>query len=180
MPKSTNLSAAPATSMNGVAGSCCESDRVVAWGEPQVVELSLAGASGSKESPRLAERIEHLPGVLRALANPITEHAVIEFDPRVTRLDAIVHTLESSGLKLDHTVFRWYLRMPGVACAACVHRIEEAIDRVPGVLGTTANPKLQRIVVEYAPRHIDFGGLRRVLESLDTHSGGCCKRAKER
>lgn len=60
-------------------------------------QLSCAGAAAP-----LARRIEQLPGVREATVNPITERAVIFFDPAVIDVAGIVRALrQDEGIEVS-------------------------------------------------------------------------------
>jgi len=132
-----------------------ETDRL----EVNVGRLGCAGAAAP-----LAARIRRLPGVTDAMVNPITESAVVVFDPGVTGAEEILRAIEErEGLDVGRALARWHLRIGGVTCGSCVRRIEQAVHAVRGVQAATLNPAADSLTVEYTPRHTD---LERVREAV--------------
>ena len=91
--------------------------------ELQRIELSVAGLSCAGDAAPLARWLEQLPGVREAMVNPVTERAVVVFDPGTVGIEAIIGVLEERGVDVGRTVARWRLKVPGLKCASCVRRI---------------------------------------------------------
>jgi Cu+-exporting ATPase len=129
----------------------------------QRVELSIAGLPHGAAAAGLSARLRELAGVAAVNVNPVTERAVVLFDPAVISVDGIVRAFERDGLEVGHTIARWHLRVEGLKCASCVRRIEEAVGRVPGVRAATVNLAAESLTVEYLPRQVDLNGIREAV-----------------
>jgi len=71
---------------------------------------------------------------------------------------------------------RLELRIIGMSCASCVRKVEEALNRVPGVLGASVNLATERATVEYLPGAVDPAELKRAVhdagyEALELEGG---------
>jgi Cu+-exporting ATPase len=71
---------------------------------------------------------------------------------------------------------RLELRIIGMSCASCVRKVEEALSRVPGVLGASVNLATERATVEYLPGAVDPAKLKRAVrnagyEALELEGG---------
>ena len=128
--------------------------------ELQRIELSVADLSCAGEAAPLAARLEQLPGVREAIVNPVTERALVVFDPGTIGIEAIIGVLEERGVDVGRTVARWRLRVPGLKCASCVRRIEQAVLRVPGVHDGSVNLATETLTIEYTPKHTDLAVVR--------------------
>ncbi|MBI4501129.1 MAG: heavy metal translocating P-type ATPase, partial [Gemmatimonadetes bacterium] len=128
--------------------------------ELPVGELSCAGAAAP-----LAARIRRLPGVHDALVNPITQRAVVVFDPGVTGVEGIVRAVEDEGVEVGRAIARWHLQVAGLRCGSCVRRVERAVEAVAGVHGATMNLATESVTIEYTPRHTDLGAVRAAVAS---------------
>jgi Cu+-exporting ATPase len=60
---------------------------------------------------------------------------------------------------------RLELRIIGMSCASCVRKVEEALSRVPGVLGASVNLATERATVEYLPGAVDPAKLKRAVRN---------------
>ncbi len=129
--------------------------------EVGIRRLSCAGAAAP-----LAARIKRVPGVLEALVNPITERAVVVFDPGVVGAEEIVHQIaETEGADVGRSSARWHLQIGGVTCGSCVARIEKAVEAVSGVHAAIVNVATDSLTVEYTPRHTDLNTVRAVVKA---------------
>ena len=133
--------------------------------ELQRVELSVAGLSCAGEAAPLAARLEQLPGVREAMVNPVTERAVVAFDPGTVGIEAIIGVLEERGVDVGRTVARWHLKLPGLKCASCVQRVERAVLRVPGVHDGNVNLATETLTIEYTPKHTDLAAVRSAVRA---------------
>ncbi len=128
--------------------------------EVGIRHLSCAGAAAP-----LAARIKRVPGVQDALVNPITERAVVVFDPGVVGAEEIVHQIaETEGADVGWSTARWHLRIGGVTCGSCVARIERVVEAVSGVQAAIVNVAADSLTVEYTPRHTDLETVRAVVK----------------
>lgn len=127
----------------------------------QRVELSIGPLPRAGVAGPLNQRIGRLDGVRSVTVNPITERAVVQFDPGVIGAEEIVHAIaEDAGVEVGRAVARWHLAIGGVTCASCVRRIERAVEEVPGVHGATVNVATDTLTVEYTPRRTDLQQVR--------------------
>ncbi len=133
--------------------------------ELQRIELSVAGLSCPGDAAPLAARLERLPGVREAMVNPVTERAVVAFDPGTIGIKAIIGVLEECGIDVGRTVARWRLKVPGLKCASCVQRIEQAVEQVPGVYDASVNLATETLTVEYTPKRTDLAAVRAAVRA---------------
>jgi Cu+-exporting ATPase len=133
--------------------------------ELQRIELSVAGLSCAAEAAPLAARLERLPGVREAMVNPVTERAVMMFDPGAIGIEAIIGVLEERGIDVGRTVARWRLKVPGLKCASCVRRVERAVLQLPGVYDASVNLATETLSIEYTPKHTDLTAVRAVVRA---------------
>jgi len=132
----------------------------------QRLDLGVGGLSCAGAAAPLAVRIKRVPGVRDAFVNPITERAVIIFDPGVVGAEEVVHEVAAAGAEdLGRTMARWHLQIGGVTCGSCVERIERAVMAVPGVHGATVNVAADSLTVEYTPRRTDLEQVRSVVRA---------------
>jgi len=105
--------------------------------------------------------------------NPITERAVVVFDPGAIGAEEIVRMLEEhNGQETGTAVARWHVRVGGVTCASCVTRVERAAAGVPGVRAAALNVATDTLSVEYSPRRTDLEAVRRAVRAEGLELGG--------
>jgi len=151
-------------------GACCvdgtcrhERGSVVDGTATQRLQFSLAGFSHPSEATAFGARLANLPGVSEAVVNPITERAVVRVDPSVIEASEILGLLAEKGLEAGRSLARWHLQAPGLTCARCAARVEEAVRSVPGVEAVTASRGAAELTIEYIPATVDLAQLREVL-----------------
>ncbi len=127
------------------------------------IELPLADLDGRRGADHLVEQLLALPGVRVATANPKARLVRVEYDPARTGADAIVTQARAAGYTVG--VATTELAIEGIYCAACVGRIEDELERAPGVLAATLNTATEMARVEYLPSAVDLNALRRAVEA---------------
>ncbi len=125
----------------------------------------MAGLPRPGEAAPLAQRLERVEGVREVVVNPVTERAVVVFDPGRIGVEEIVRLLEAEGLEVGRSLARWHLRVEGVTCPSCVPRIERAVAGVGGVHGATVNLATGDLTVEYSPRRTDLAEVSAAVRS---------------
>lgn len=68
-------------------------------GEATRIELLVAGLRCSGEAPVLSRKLERIPGVVQAYANPVTEIAYIDILPDDFSLEEAVHVIRRFGCR---------------------------------------------------------------------------------
>jgi len=130
------------------------------------LDLAVSGLDCAGAAAPLAARIRSIPGVGDAVVNPITERAVIQFDPGVVGAEELVHAIEAGiGAEVGRTAARWHLQVSGVSCASCASRIERALERVPGVMEATVNVAADSLTIDYAPRRTNLVQVRAAIRA---------------
>ena len=133
--------------------------------EFQRIELSVADLACAGEAAPLAARLEQLPGVREAIVNPVTERALVVFDPGTIGIEVIIGVLEERGVDVGRTVARWRLRLPGLKCASCVRRVERAVLHVPGIYDANMNLATEMLAIEYTPKRTDLAAVRAAVRA---------------
>jgi Cu+-exporting ATPase len=132
----------------------------------QRLDVAVGKMSCASSAAPLAAQLRRLPGVTDAMVNPITERAVIVFDPGVIGAEQIVHQLaERAEGDIGRLLARWHLQIGGVTCGSCVDRIERAVEGVPGVHAGVVNVAADSLTVEYTPRRTNLDQVRTAVEA---------------
>jgi len=129
----------------------------------QCVEFSVSRLPDGPAGASLTARLSDLVGVSKVIANPITERAVVLFDPGAIGIDRIILAFEAGGFDVDRTLARWHLRVAGLTCAKCARRIEDAVGHLPGVRAAIVNGATESLTVEFIPGQTDLEGIRAAL-----------------
>lgn len=131
------------------------------------LDLSVSGLSCAGDAAPLARRIERLPGVREALINPITERAVVRFDPGRTDIAEILRAMERLGIGAGDRLVRWHAPAPGCTCAGCSERLEARLNALAGVEMVILNPDEKSVTLEYVPSRTDTDLLGEALTVAD-------------
>jgi copper chaperone CopZ len=146
----------------------------------QCVELPVSGLPEGPAAGSLAARLRDLVGVSKVIASPITERAVVLFDPGAIGIDRIILAFEAEGLDVDRTLARWHLRVGGLTCARCARRIEDAVGHLPGVRAAIVNSATESLAVEFIPGQMDLEGVRAALYAQGFEPGPPPRRHRPR
>jgi len=139
-----------------------------AGGADHRLEVSVAGLPCAGEAAPLARRLEHLPGVLEALINPITERAVIRFDPAITDVEEVFAMLGTLGVDGADRLVRRHAPAPGCTCPGCSERLKARLAGIEGVEAVIVNAGEKSVTLEYVPSRTDAALVTRVLAVSDT------------
>lgn len=62
-------------------------------------QFEIQGMSCAAEAAGLERRLQHHPGVLSAVVNPLTERAYVVYDPEATGENAVMSAIETAGFR---------------------------------------------------------------------------------
>lgn len=96
--------------------------------------LPIEGMTCASCVGRVERALKRLPGVESASVNLATESATVQAQ---CPLPALVSTVQAAGYEVPRR--ERLLRIEGMSCASCVHRVEKALTRVPGVIEAHVN-----------------------------------------
>ncbi len=133
----------------------------------QEVTLSVSGMTCAACSTRVQRRLSQLAGVSGAAVNLVTEKATVQFDPTAVGLPQIEQAVVDLGYGVRHEKIT--LSITGMTCAACVARVEKALQKVPGVTNATVNLTTERAVVELAGE-VSAKDLIAAIEEIGYHA----------
>ncbi len=124
------------------------------------VELPIGNLGCPGAAAPLARWLERLDGVREATVNPVSERAVVVFDPGRVSIEQLVRTLEDRQLEVGRSVARWRLPLAGLDGANSAHRLERAVQGVAGVHAGNVDLVGRTLTVEYSPRRTDLAVVR--------------------
>ncbi|MEW5769977.1 MAG: heavy metal translocating P-type ATPase [Pseudomonadota bacterium] len=111
------------------------------------LELPISGMTCAACSTRLEKNLNRLSGV-QASVNLANEHASVAYDPASTTPQTILTQIEKTGFAVPAQTLD--LQITGMTCAACATRVEQALNRLPGV-EARLNLASERARVRYVP-----------------------------
>jgi P-type Cu+ transporter len=114
----------------------------------KTVQIPIEGMTCAACAGRVERALRRVAGVEEAAVNLATQRASVDFDPEATNLETLAEAVRGAGYGVPESGFT--LAISGMTCAACVARVERAIERVPGVIDAKVNLATERAQV-HAP-----------------------------
>jgi Cu+-exporting ATPase len=101
------------------------------------VTLPVAGMTCASCVSRIERALAREPGVRSAEVNLASESAHVTYDPVRTDVAHLAQAITRAGYSIPPAQID--LQIEGMTCAACVARVEKALNSVPGVMDASVN-----------------------------------------
>ena len=105
--------------------------------------------------------LKQVPGVSEANVNLATERASVQFAPEQAKIHDLVAAVREAGY--DVATEKVLLPIGGMTCASCAAHVEQALNKLDGVLGANVNLATERAAVEYIPGVAGMEDFRRAV-----------------
>ncbi len=125
------------------------------------LSLPVTGMTCANCAHVIERTLKRVEGVRAASVNYASEHAHVEFDPDVVKLDALIAHVETAGYGV--AVADADLPLLGMTCTHCSATIERVARRQPGVVHATVNYATERLALRYIP---GASGLREIIGAV--------------
>lgn len=124
-------------------------------------ELPVQGMTCASCVRRVERALKATPGVHDAHVNFVTGRASIAYDRTTATPEILARAIEAAGYEVPRAQEAATAELPivGMTCAACVRRIEKALQAVDGVTEATVNLVTARATVRYEPGKTNPGAL---------------------
>lgn len=126
------------------------------WIEIPIFGLACTGSTAAKV-------LQGVKGVRRVVVNAATDRAYIWYDPRQVAVVDLYKAVKKVGYRTGTGSLKF--RIEGIYCAGCIHQIERAIKRVPGVAAASLNPATEEVRVEYWTGSTDLAQVQKSVEA---------------
>ncbi len=120
---------------------------------------------------RVERGLESLEGVTSAAVNLATEKARVEYDSDLVNSSAMKAKIEELGYQVVEKLSppagemqRTTISVGGMNCAACVRRVESALEKVPGVKTASVNLATSKATLVHGESRPSFSELRKALK----------------
>jgi len=150
------------------------------------VTLNIRGMTCAACVRRVEQGLEDLVGVERASVNLATEKATVEYDPSILdleRLNEKVHELGYEVASMEKPTAagleKTTVSIDGMTCAACVRRVEEALNTVDGVSDASVNLATSKATISHRPDWAGVEGLKKVVSAAGYEFLGLSEQALE-
>ena len=136
--------------------------------------LDIMGMTCATCVRRVEQALNESKGVIGATVNFATEKATVEYDPALTDIGELSAEIKELGYEvasskrgIDSLPQKTTVSIGGMTCAACVRRVESALESLPGVQSAVVNLATGRATVNHLP---EWAGIEN-LGSVVTDSG---------
>ena len=128
----------------------------------ELVTIPVTGMTCASCVRRVERALSKKEGVASASVNFAAEKASVEYDPTKSSPDDLIDTIEGAGYSTD--VRETTFGVTGMTCASCAGRVERALNKVPGVLESTANLANKKATVRYLAGEVGPRDLENAVE----------------
>ncbi len=126
------------------------------------LDLPVTGMTCAACSARVQKGLNEMEGVSEASVNLAAERATINYDPVKVDVDDFINKVKDLGY--GTTSAKVELPIQGMTCAACVARVQKALENLDGVLHVNVNLATERAIVEYIPSQIGPREFKRFIK----------------
>jgi Cu+-exporting ATPase len=135
---------------------------------------------------RVEEGLKKLEGVQDASVNFATETATVIYDPEFLKTEAISTTVKNLGYEIAEfapprgdTPLQTTVMVGGMTCAACVRRVEKALQTIPGVKDAAVNLATSRATLVHEKTGVDITKVEEVIKKTGYEFLGILKDRKD-
>jgi Cu+-exporting ATPase len=129
--------------------------------EAKRLDIPVTGMSCAACAARIQDGLSHIEGVKNASVNFAAERASLQYDPLKVSVDDFLKAIKDLGY--GATVAKQTLPIKGMTCAACVSRVQRALESLEGVISVFTNLATERATVEYIPTQVGIRDFRKAV-----------------
>lgn len=128
--------------------------------------IKISGMSCAACAQRVQKAVGNLDGVGEASVNFATEKLSVEYDNQIVSNESIIEAVVKAGYGvIEENKFKQVIiPIGGMTCAACVQRVEKAIDKLDGVHKVSVNLATEKAAVEYDAQKIKLSAIKECIE----------------
>lgn len=134
------------------------------------VTLNIRGMSCASCVRRIEQGLEDSEGILKAVVNFATEKANVEYDPLRTDVEKLSQTVQGLGYEVagverakEPEAQEISISVGGMTCAACVKRVESALESMEGVTEASVNLAAGSAKVAHQAKWAGVEGLKKAV-----------------
>ncbi len=131
-------------------------------GEDSIV-LPIAGMTCHRCAERIENSLRGMKGILEASVNFSQARAFVRYRPEEVSAEDVLGVIRREGFEVAPA--RAVIGIRGMHCASCVSKIEEALEKTPGVVSASVNLASESARIEYLPSLTEIEGLKKAVES---------------
>src|SRR5690625_3852967 len=127
----------------------------------QQLTININGMNCASCVGRIERALAQTPGVAEASVNLATGKAQVSTDAATPQ--QVIAAIKSAGY--DAVVSELDVGIRGMHCASCVGSIEQAINKLPGVLAASVNLATEKAQVRYLPEMLSVPRIHAAIKS---------------
>ncbi|MEK7872262.1 MAG: heavy metal translocating P-type ATPase, partial [Chloroflexota bacterium] len=128
------------------------------------VTIPVTGMTCAACVEHIETALKEVPGVASARVNLALERALVEYDPAVAGVPALVKSIQETGYGVAATQAKFLVL--GMMGTHCQSRIQQAVGETPGILKVTVNLSADTAIVDYLPTVVSSGQVAKVIREL--------------
>ena len=125
------------------------------------VTLPVRGMTCASCVAHVEKALKNVEGVGEVSVNLATEKASLDFRADATRVGDLVKAVRETGY--DVATDTTTLDIEGMTCASCVNHVEQALNKVPGVIEANVNLATERATVTYVTESTGLADFKRAV-----------------
>jgi Cu+-exporting ATPase len=126
------------------------------------LDIQVTGMTCAACSARVQRSLSEMEGVAGASVNLAAERASVTFDPAKVDVNDLINKIKDIGY--GTSIAKQEIPIKGMTCAACVSRVQKALEKLDGVLSANVNLATERAVVEYFPAQAGSREFRKAVK----------------
>ncbi len=126
------------------------------------LDIPVTGMTCAACSARVQRSLSEMEGVAGASVNLAAERASVTFDPAKVDVNDLIDKIKDTGY--GTSIAKQEIPIKGMTCAACVSRVQKALEKLDGVLSANVNLATERAVVEYFPAQVGPREFRKAVK----------------
>jgi len=125
------------------------------------VTLPVRGMTCASCVAHVEKALKNVEGVGEVSVNLATEKASLDFKTGAAKVGDLVNAVRETGYEVATDTLN--LQIEGMTCASCVNHVEQALNKVPGVIEANVNLATERAAVTYVTETASLGDLKRAV-----------------
>jgi Cu+-exporting ATPase len=130
-------------------------------------ELKIAGMTCATCVATIEKSISKQDGIYDVKVNLGNETSSVEYDPSRVKLIDINRAVTDAGYNVINE--KVTLRIGGMTCAMCVKTIENALNKLDGIVEAHVNLGTEKAFVTYNPTIVAISKMRKAIENVGYH-----------
>ncbi|KYC48101.1 MAG: putative copper-exporting P-type ATPase A [Candidatus Methanofastidiosum methylothiophilum] len=130
--------------------------------ENKKIEIKVTGMTCATCAATIEKSLLNLEGVKKAEVNLAREIASVEYNPQKLRINDINNAVKDAGYDVVHE--RAILKVGGMTCVMCANSIQNALEKLDGVIKVTVNVTSEKVYVTFNSKVVSISEMKKTIE----------------